>query len=1694
MSRLSKNPLLLVGFGALAFSVPAARAFDSAPSDNTQHLRGSVGGAGEAFALEGADVDELTGSLESIETVLPYQDSSTDRLQSGQHASLFFPDAPRNFQVTAVSSFSLSASWKAPAGDAHNNQDVSAYQVRYSSTVPSMSSFVDFGNATSHGIRANFFSPGQDVAPPEVLNGLEYNAQYFVGIVAYDTQLTPGNPANGSLVVGFSTYTLCPTPQIVSAIGNIATDLVTVTFNPRNPLGKTMFFEIQISESPTFSGGGSHTFTTSTTDNSSANISFQIPDARNQTKTQHVRVRARNTATNNWSPYSSTVTATFTNNYAVLDPIPSANILPTSLTLTWTGSAGNKYQAQYSLTSDFSSFTPGLKELNRFNQTFAPLSENTTHYFRVITFNNNGTVVLDTTTVVSTMTGVSFPSVAVNNVTTNSVTFDINETVPNAHSFRVELSTTVDFSSGISTQSVVAFGGASDFEQLTLGNLIGNTTYYGHIWAINHLGFWESATYNSIPTFITKPAPVSAFTAVTLAPVSEAETKVKFGWGLGNNTAANSRFKVVLSSASNFSLNVSTAIVGPNVFEVLFTTNNFLPLVSNNTYYAKVEVLDADSGRNQLSAALTTSTVTKPIPPQDLTWLSVSTGSVGVGWTADDLGRPNVHNAADSNYEAWQGIPGNPFLNRIGPATIYNATFTFESQNLQPNTTYLFTLRTIGRGGWANEDVNGTTVTWARQPRGMIVDDPVSTHTLRASIVAYSVGQGANNPPGTEYVIECSTQPGFFNIIDSSDTFNDYADFNSLEANGSYFFRAYAINHLGRLSAVSSGAPGNKTLANPPTTVPFNLVDLTTGSAVVNWTHNGNTISSQYRIWVDGGLVNTTTGTAYLHSFADIPTLIPSSTHTFKVETVPVFTPQGEKSAAISTCTLANVPLAPVGLKTFLASRIQFKLFNSNNRPDTQFAIKLREQAIPANYSYFFDPFAVGVAEIEKMAQPGSPSPVWHTMSEWCHLISGTTFAFTADGLPVDPTTREILLVARNKNGIETAEGPPIVVTVQSGYPEVTLTLPSAQVITATDSYAAPMYMNYTTMTFQALGSGHFNAFASENAEIPPAIALFPSPTQSYYQNWSGWNGEYQLLAISASNSFPLPLDPFPWKEFDFGSEGLWFLNIVGDLSTDLGSPVISTSPFRVFIDTTPVDPGTIRAEFGQDATGTPDHTEILPGLPTGHQKPEFFWTKTDTQGKPNPRSPIVGWSWSFSSNPVDTPVLSSAQPQFLPASLFVAASSASYRVFMATYIANFDLVFESTFYFKVAALDKAGNWTPIPSEFQYNYVKDQVPPDLLGFDFPGVEVWTSSPTRYEAVNSTVPVQVIFSELMNFVGGDQAMSIVQTQDHLGNPMGTTIPYTVAWVELPTGTSAVITPSLPGNQWPTGSRFVLHIDGFFTRDLAGNRLNVNYDVLFNTAMDPAIVNIGKSEDGNTTVTFQPGAFGSNPAGAAIADNPATRPVSAAPGLAGTVRKAVETIVKTKGGDYRKILSIKQFELYDLNRQALKTPFNGQVLLTFQYHDVNDNGIVDETEAKFPVKVKDLAIHWLDEKSGAWIKLPESNVDTAAKTVSIPLQHFSVYALIGAPSLDLSNAHPFPVPYKASTDPAGITFTGLSSIATVKIFTLDGRLVKTLTDDSGAGFVRWDPVNNESGDPVASDVYLYVIENDQQRRIGKLMVIR
>ena len=69
---------------------------------------------------------------------------------------------------------------------------------------------------------------------------------------------------------------------------------------------------------------------------------------------------------------------------------------------------------------------------------------------------------------------------------------------------------------------------------------------------------------------------------------------------------------------------------------------------------------------------------------------------------------------------------------------------------------------------------------------------------------------------------------------------------------------------------------------------------------------------------------------------------------------------------------------------------------------------------------------------------------------------------------------------------------------------------------------------------------------------------------------------------------------------------------------------------------------------------------------------------------------------------------------------------------------------------------------------------------------------------------------------------------------------------------------------------------------------------------------------------------------------------------------------------------------------------------------------------------------------------------------------------------------------------------ITFDQLAPGSSVKIFTLSGRWVKTLS--APGGFVNWDRTNDD-GSLVASGIYLYVFTSPQgDSTRGRLAVIR
>jgi len=93
----------------------------------------------------------------------------------------------------------------------------------------------------------------------------------------------------------------------------------------------------------------------------------------------------------------------------------------------------------------------------------------------------------------------------------------------------------------------------------------------------------------------------------------------------------------------------------------------------------------------------------------------------------------------------------------------------------------------------------------------------------------------------------------------------------------------------------------------------------------------------------------------------------------------------------------------------------------------------------------------------------------------------------------------------------------------------------------------------------------------------------------------------------------------------------------------------------------------------------------------------------------------------------------------------------------------------------------------------------------------------------------------------------------------------------------------------------------------------------------------------------------------------------------------------------------------------------------------------------------------------------------------------------------PQADLTTAHVYPNPCKASSGCTGVTFTRLTLRATIYVFTVSGEKVKTVDKNNNIDSVGWD-LRNEAGSKVASGLYLYVIKGEGSTKKGKIVVVR
>lgn len=324
------------------------------------------------------------------------------------------------------------------------------------------------------------------------------------------------------------------------------------------------------------------------------------------------------------------------------------------------------------------------------------------------------------------------------------------------------------------------------------------------------------------------------------------------------------------------------------------------------------------------------------------------------------------------------------------------------------------------------------------------------------------------------------------------------------------------------------------------------------------------------------------------------------------------------------------------------------------------------------------------------------------------------------------------------------------------------------------------------------------------------------------------------------------------------------------------------------------------------------------------------------------------------------------------------------------------------------------------------------------------------------------------------------ISVAAVLDYLGNPLSA--PRAVS-VFYDTGTlSALVWPTV--GSWTKGTLYELYVSTDIIDDNGFARNGIS-TFTFSTIRDQFVDNI-----------------------AVVRSEPAIRiPIPAnifgAPYLmmlsSGTDTSAVRDAnskILTLGAE-RKPVKIVHAEAFDDSGRAWAPPLGQSVVMNVPYPDGNGDGLVDGTSPA--LRAKRLAVWRLDEYQSLWVKQLGASVDLSGQKVSYPTNHFSVYGLFGSVDTDVTDVYAYPVPFRPNGGNTarygswaeGIKFVNLPSEGTINFYTLSGELVRSM--DVIAPQMAWN-ARNSDGQQVASGLYLWEIRSKNNRKTGKLVIIK
>ncbi|MBU0502618.1 MAG: Ig-like domain-containing protein, partial [Candidatus Margulisbacteria bacterium] len=356
------------------------------------------------------------------------------------------------------------------------------------------------------------------------------------------------------------------------------------------------------------------------------------------------------------------------------------------------------------------------------------------------------------------------------------------------------------------------------------------------------------------------------------------------------------------------------------------------------------------------------------------------------------------------------------------------------------------------------------------------------------------------------------------------------------------------------------------------------------------------------------------------------------------------------------------------------------------------------------------------------------------------------------------------------------------------------------------------------------------------------------------------------------------------------------------------------------------------------------------------------------------------------------------------------------------------------------------------------------------------------SPTNESAgVSPEAKVHVGFSEAMDQTAVQNDFTCKAIRNNLGTTIDSSVAGSFVWTTI---ASVEFTPT---TDWEYNYIYLVTVSAD-ARDTVGNSVANPTTFQFTTIATRSAINTTIGDDGVTQISIPSGAI-EVAFYVRVNISPEVDPIFVSPDdiSAATAKVAAD------GDDFSFVLdgSIREFAVLDEAGQIIHPAFKTEATIVLPYTDNNNDGYVDGVSP--PVRGADLRICRLDEDNGLWVLYPDSTVDTVAKTVSAKVKSLSTFGVMAQAASTLSDVYTYPSPFKAAEGHTTITFANLASTCTIKIFTITGRLVRTLSETNGDRQHIWD-VTNSGGEAVVSGLYIYLVESADDKKTGKLVIIR